>query len=353
MPHENHHAISRRALLTGAAATGLAGLVAACSPSRAAPSSRSSAAAPATTSTPAPTTRGTVAPDTTTPASTPTARAAAAASSARKVTVSSQLDDGTVVGVGMPVVLTFDPAPTDAKAFVAAAKVTVDGKPANGAWHWSKPYAGQPIQAHYRTETYWPANSTITLELPIGGLTAGTGLVYGGALSSLTLHTGDKRVTTVDGRTERAVVMVNDKHYKTMSASLGKSSTPTTTGTKLVMQKGEDVPGTHRLRANGAVRMQNTAHTYDLMVDWSVRVTESGEYLHAAPWNSEIGQVSTSDGCTNLSTANAKWYYGFSRVGDVVIHQHTGGDPIQLWDGYTDWNVPWSTWKQGGLLAPT
>ena len=353
MSHEPNDAISRRALLTGAAATGLAGLLAACSPSRAAPTSRSSAGARTTTSAPAATTPGTIAPSTATSASTPAPSTSTAASNARKITVSSQLDDGTVVGVGMPIVLTFEPAPTDAKAFVAAAKVTVDGQPANGAWHWSKPYAGQPIQAHYRTENYWPANSTITLTLPIGGLAAGTGLVYSGALSSLTLRTGDKRVTTVDGRAERAVVMVNDKHYRTMAASLGKSSTPTTTGIKLVMQKGEDVPGTHRLRANGAVRMQNTAHTYDLMVDWSVRVTESGEYLHAAPWNSEIGQVSTSDGCTNLSTANAKWYYGFSRVGDVVIHKHTGGDQVPLWDGYTDWNVPWSTWKQGGLLSPT
>ena len=119
------------------------------------------------------------------------------------------------------------------------------------------------------------------------------------------------------------------------------------------MQQGENDPGTNHLRPDGAVRMQNTAHTYDLIVDWSVRVTTSGEYLHAAPWNSEIGQVSTSDGCTNLSVADAKWYYHFARVGDVVIHKHTGGDPVQLWDGYTDWNIPWSTYQKGGLLAPT
>ena len=99
--------------------------------------------------------------------------------------------------------------------------------------------------------------------------------------------------------------------------------------------------------------MQNTAHTYDLMVDWSVRVTSSGEYLHAAPWNSEIGQTSTSDGCTNLSTTDAKWFYGFARVGDVVIHEHTGGKQVPEWDGFGDWNVPWSTWRKGGLLKAT
>lgn len=343
--------VSRRALLIGTAGAGLAGLISACSSSNtriAATRTTSGSTAAAQPTAPAAATASTSA-----AAPTSSAPAKAASADARTVTVRSQLDDGTTVGVGMPIVLTFDPSPTDAAAFVAAAKVTVDGKPAAGAWHWSKPYAGQPIQAHYRTADYWPANATIQLELPIGGLSAGKGLAYDGALTSLRLRTGDKRVTTVDGRTERAVVMVNDKHYRTMKASLGKSSTPTKTGIKLVMQKGEDVPGTNRLRPDGAVRMQNTAHTYDLMVDWSVRVTESGEYLHAAPWNSRIGQVSTSDGCTNLSTADAKWYYNFSRVGDVVIHKNTGGDPLPLWDGYTDWNVSWSTWRKGGLLAPT
>lgn len=269
------------------------------------------------------------------------------------VNVASFLGDGQLVGVGMPIVLSFDRAPTDASAFVQAAKVTVDGKPIHGAWYWEKPYADQPVQAHFRPPKFWPANSTVRLELPIDGLSAGKGLVYTGGLSSVTFHTGDERVTHVNGATERAHVRVNGKIYRSMKASLGKSATPTHTGIKLVMQKGEYIPGTHKMRPDGAVRMQNTAHTYDLMVDWSVRVTTSGEYLHAAPWNSKIGRVSTSDGCTNLSTADAKWFYHFSRIGDVVIHTNTGGTMVPVWDGFGDWNLPWSTWQQGGLLKPT
>jgi lipoprotein-anchoring transpeptidase ErfK/SrfK len=269
------------------------------------------------------------------------------------VNVASFLGDGQLVGVGMPIVLSFDRAPTDASAFVQATKVTVDGKPIHGAWYWEKPYADQPVQAHFRPPKFWPANSTVRLELPIDGLSAGKGLVYTGGLSSVTFHTGDERVTHVNGATERAHVRVNGKIYRSMKASLGKSATPTHTGIKLVMQKGEYIPGTHKMRPDGAVRMQNTAHTYDLMVDWSVRITTSGEYLHAAPWNSKIGRVSTSDGCTNLSTADAKWFYHFSRIGDVVIHTNTGGTTVPVWDGFGDWNLPWSTWQQGGLLKPT
>lgn len=344
MSDSPHAHISRRALLAGVAGTGLAGLLTACS-----------ATSSPTKARPAGTTTGTSPSTATSSSSTPTSAAAtsSASAAAREVSVMSIFDDGTTVGVGMPIVLMFSPSPTDATAFVKAAKVTVNGQPVTGAWRWSQPYAGEPMQAHFRMQDYWPANATIQLELPIAGLSAGTGLAYSGALSSLKMLTGHKVVTTVDGLNERADVMVNDSLYRTMRVSLGKSQTPTTTGTKLVMQKGEDTPGTNTLRPDGAVRMQNTAHTYDLLVDWSVRVTQSGEYLHAAPWNSEIGRVSTSDGCTNLSVADAKWYYNFATVGDVVIHKNTGGAPVQLWDGYTDWNIPWATYQQGGLLSPT
>ena len=348
--HPEGHHVSRRALLLGGLGSAAA-LLAACSSG----SSTTRGNGQATTTRPTPAApSGPVTSPGGTSSSAPKAPASSSASTAagRPVTVSSYLGDGALVGVGMPIVLAFDPAPTDAAAFVAAAKVTVDGKPVDGAWWWEKPYADQPVQAHFRMRDYWPANSTVRVDLPIGGLSAGKGLVYRGQLTSLTFKTGDKHVVRINGATEKAVVEVNDKHHRTMKASLGKSATPTYTGTKLVMQKGEYVPVTTQLRPSGAVRMQNTAHTYDLMVDWSVRITSSGEYLHAAPWNSEIGRVSTSDGCTNLSVADAKWFYGFARIGDVVIHENTGGSTVPSWDGYADWNVPWSTWQRGGLLRP-
>ena len=46
---------------------------------------------------------------------------------------------------------------------------------------------------------------------------------------------------------------------------------------------------------------------------WSVRMTNSGEYIHAASWNGgNIGVRSTSNGCTNLNTADAEWYFDFA-----------------------------------------
>lgn len=345
--------VSRRALLLGGISAGAAVLAACSSGTRAARPAGSVSAVNSPTPTAtgsAPATPGAAASATGSAPASSVAATSTSPATGRPVTVSSYLGDGALVGVGMPVVLSFEPAPTDSTAFVKAARVTVDGTAVQGAWYWEKPYADQPVQAHFRMRDYWPANSTVKVDLPIGGLSAGRGLVYRGALESLTFRTGDKRVIRVDGAKKTAVVEVNGKHHRTMKASLSKSKTPTQTGTKLVMQKGEFVPGTRRLRPDGAVRMQDTAHSYDLMVDWSVRITSSGEYLHAAPWNSEIGQTSTSDGCTNLSVADAMWFYGFTRIGDVVIHERAGGKPVPVWDGFGDWNVPWAVWQRGGLL---
>jgi lipoprotein-anchoring transpeptidase ErfK/SrfK len=122
------------------------------------------------------------------------------------------------------------------------------------------------------------------------------------------------------------------------------------------MQKGENDPRTGRLRPDGEVRMVSNApgNTYDEIVPWSIRVTNSGEYVHAASWNTgNIGSRSTSNGCTNLNVDDAKWFYGFSRIGDVVTYAHTGGSPMPSWDGYGDWNVDWSTWVRGGAVTAT
>lgn len=267
---------------------------------------------------------------------------------ARTVRVTSDLNDGAVVGIGEPIVLNFDPAPTDSRAFTKAVTVTVNGRPADGAWYWEKPYADQPIQAHYREQKYWPAHAKIEVKLPIGGLSAGKGLAYGSKLTSVSFSTGAAHVSTVDAQREQMTVTSDGQPVRTIPVSLGKAATPTTNGVKIVMQKGEDVPSSNTLRPNGAVRMVGPG--YDELVDWSVRMTADGEYVHAAPWNSHIGQVSTSNGCTNLSVADAKWFYDFSLLGDVVQYANTTGSAMNPLDGLGDWNINWTQWQQGGQL---
>ena len=268
------------------------------------------------------------------------------------VHVSSLESDGQTYGVGMPIVLLFSPAPTDSSAFTKAVTVTVNGQPAGGAWFWEQPTADEKksnsIEAHYRPQHYWQADSSVHVDIPIGGLSAGRGLVFSDKLTSLDIKIGDAHVATVNATTLAMTVTANGNVVKTIPVSLGAAATPTYNGVKVVMQKGEDTPGTNTLRPSGAVRMVGPG--YDEIVSWSVRVTRSGEYVHAAPWNSRIGQASTSNGCTNLSTADAQWYYNFAQIGDVVQYSGTTGTKMPSWDGFGDWNVPWGQWAQGGLL---
>ena len=289
---------------------------------------------------------------TTAPSSEPASETHTPSGPTTTVHVSALQSDGATYGVGMPIVLFFSPPPTDSTAFTNAVKVTVDGRPADGAWFWEQPthdeVVSHTVEAHYRMPGYWPAHSRIHVGIPIKGLSAGKGLAYSGALTSLDFSIGAKHISTVDGRAERMRVYSDNKLVKTIRVSLGAAKTPTYTGIKVVMQKGEDVPDSDKLRPDGAVRMVGPG--YDEIVDWSVRVTRSGEYVHSAPWNGLIGQTSTSNGCTNLFPDPAKWFYKFARVGDVVTYANTGGSTMPSWDGFGDWNVTWPQWQQGGLL---
>lgn len=261
--------------------------------------------------------------------------------------------DGGVYGVGMPIIVRFDKRVTDKTAFERAAAVTVNAKPVSGAWYWQRSSAdGKAVEAHFRQQAYWAANSRVQVNLPIKNLSAGKGLRYDNDLT-LDMTTGPRQITRVDCATKKVTVTRDDKVVRTMPTSCGKAKTPTYNGVKVVMQKGEAKPGSSQLRPNGAVRMTSNdpGNTYDLIVPWSVRLTMSGEYTHAASWNGgNIGRRSTSNGCTNLNEADAKWLYDFSRLGDVMVYTNTGGGRTPSWDGYGDWNVDWATYSDGGLL---
>lgn len=256
----------------------------------------------------------------------------------------------------MPVVAYFSAAITDGKDFSQATTFTVNGQQITGHWYFEKSdqdmiTAGYPLQGHYRPDQtagsaipYWAPNATVHMDMKTKGVSAGDGMVFDDSLT-LDFSTGDAMISYVDGAAESMKVTDNGNTVATYKVSLGKASTPTYSGTKVVMQLGEDdASGT--LRPNGTVLMEGAP------VQWSVRVTQSGEYLHAAPWNSEIGQKSLSHGCTNMETADAqKFYQTYAHIGDVVIYTNTGGSPMPSWDGYGDWNVSSAVWNSGGLVS--
>lgn len=272
----------------------------------------------------------------------PVTSSAPAVATGEPVHVSLLEGDGGVYGIGMPIIAYFDRAPTDAGEFERAVTVTVNGTPVQGGWYWQR--SGRPgaaLEAHYRLRQYWPAHAKIDVDFPIKGLSAGRGLVFENDLT-LSISTGPANITTVDGATKKMTVTSDGRTMFTFPVSLGAADTPTYGGVKVVMEKDR----VQRMRsAPGA------ADPYDLKVPWSVRLTNSGEFVHSASWNGgNIGIRSTSHGCTNLTVADARRYFDFARIGDVFTYVNTGGPKMPSWDGYGDWNVPWPAWQTGGVL---
>lgn len=254
--------------------------------------------------------------------------------------------DGETYGVGMPVIAYFSKKVTDAAAFDKAVTVTVDGRPAGGAWYWEPSSRSQyAMEAHYRPPTYWPAHATIKVSMPLTGLWAGQGLAFDNNVT-LTMHTGAAQLATIDGTpgADTMTITSDGQPVKTLRVSLGKSTTPTYLGTALVMAKANP----QEMKSDPGEQP-----AYDLMVPWSVRMTNEGEFIHDAYWNNQIGQVNTSHGCTNLNPTDAQWYYNWALIGDPVTWINTGTtQTIPATDGWGDWNLPWATYSRGGLLPP-
>lgn len=260
------------------------------------------------------------------------------------VHVSVNLNDGSDVGVGMPIIATFKTKITDAKAFETATKVTADGQPVDGAWYfeYSDPASGHLMEAHYRPEKYWPAHARIHMDLPVQGLSAG--IYHGRQLlfdNSLTLDftTHAANISVVDDATHKMTVTSDGKPWGTFPVSLGAPNTPTSRGIKVIMEKGASIcmsgPGYH-----------------ECGVKFTQRLTYGGEYLHAAPWNYPhiASGIDSSNGCTNLYTQDAQKLYGFLQVGDPVEYPNASGPKMQLGMGYGDWNITWSQWLTGGAV---
>jgi lipoprotein-anchoring transpeptidase ErfK/SrfK len=250
--------------------------------------------------------------------------------------------DGSTVGVGMPVIVTFNKKITDAKPFVQNTKVTVNDQPVNGGWYfeYSAPKSGHLMEAHYRMQNYWPAHARVHVEFNLKGVSAGKGLAFDGKLASLDFQTGPRNIALVNDANHTITVTSDGRQKYKFPVSLGSNKTPTSHGIKVIMEKGLDIS----MRGPGY---------YDPHVKFTQRLTYGGEYLHAAPWNTyNINHgIDSSNGCTNLHPNDAKTLYDFLRIGDVVEYPNANGPQMTMGAGYGDWNVNWAEWQSGGALA--
>jgi lipoprotein-anchoring transpeptidase ErfK/SrfK len=248
---------------------------------------------------------------------------------------------GETVGVGMPVIVTFDLPVKNKALFERNMQVTTD-KDVEGSWSWINDRV-----AHYRPKDFWPAGTKVTVNLRLNGLPAGHG-IYGQQDQKVPFKIGRKVVSTVNVTAHRLAVDIDGKRARTIPVSTGDAKHRTRQGTKVIMEKFSKVDMD---AATTGVDSEDPGY-YNLSdVKWAMRVTNSGEFLHAAPWSvGSQGHANVSHGCTGMSTANADWFFHQSRRGDVVKYINSPRG-IEDQNGWTDWNVSWDDWQAGSALT--
>jgi lipoprotein-anchoring transpeptidase ErfK/SrfK len=246
------------------------------------------------------------------------------------------------VGVGMPIMVTFTHPVQDRLAVEKSLEVRA-ARPVDGAWHWMN-----DTQAVYRTRKFWPANQQVGFTAHLSGVRAAPGL-YGTADRTTSFTIGRRMVSTVDTRTHQMLVKKDGKVAQEMAISAGMATTreyTTTSGIHLTMEKGNPV----RMISPG--RAKGDPGFYDVMIGYAVRISNSGEYVHAKNNIWAQGRANVSHGCVNARPDQAAWFYGNALRGDPVIV--TGTDRALEWNnGWGYWQLSWDEWlKDSAIHTP-
>ncbi|MFC4534905.1 L,D-transpeptidase [Sphaerisporangium dianthi] len=248
---------------------------------------------------------------------------------------------GETVGVGMPIMVRFSRPVGDKEAVEQALKVTAE-KPVAGAWRWI-----DDSLAIYRTAKYWPAHQKVRFAAYLEGVRAGKD-VYGVRNYATTMKIGAAWVSSVNTRSHTMIVRKDGKIVQRMAISAGKATTreyTTTNGVHLTMERGNPVtmisPG----------KKKGDPGYYKEIVNHAVRISNSGEYVHSAPWSvGSQGRANVSHGCVNARPDQARWFYENFHRGDVV--KIAGTNRALEWNnGWGYWQMPYKQWKKGSALA--
>ncbi len=244
-----------------------------------------------------------------------------------------------VVGVAMPIVVLFHQAPVDKAA--AERKLTVTSTPAvEGSWHWMS-----SKQVVYRPKDFWTTGTKVDVTADMTGVEFAKN-TWGVNRAPVHFEIGRNQVSTVDIRAHRLTVQQDGQTVRTIpvTTGMGTGKYATRNGTKVIITK----ESSHRMTAPGVA--QDDPEYYNLVVRYAMRLTWSGEFIHAAPWSvGSQGRANVSHGCTGMSTANAQWMMANSMIGDPVNYVN-GVRSLAIDNGWAFWNMPYDQWVQGSAL---
>ncbi|WP_030202044.1 Ig-like domain-containing protein [Streptomyces sp. NRRL S-87] len=260
-------------------------------------------------------------------------------------------EDGSTVGVGMPVSINFDKPIKDKKAVQSAIDVSSSGgQEVVGHWFNSQ-------RLDFRPEQYWKAHSTVTLKLKLDGVEGAPG-VYGVQERTVTFQIGRSQVSVVDAKKKTMQITRDGQVIKTVPISAGSPENPTYNGQMVISEKFKET------RMNGATvgfTDDKGKGAYDIKdVPHAMRLSTSGTFVHGNYWGdrSVFGSVNTSHGCVGLADVKgagdpdqpAAWFFNNSLIGDVVTVTNSPDRQIKPDNGLNGWNMSWSEWKAGSAV---
>jgi len=249
---------------------------------------------------------------------------------------------GEVVGVGEPIVVNFNKKVKN-KAEVEAALVVRTSQPVLGAWAWR-----DNRTVEFRPKALWPGDMDVQVDLNLTGVQAKPG-VFGKTNTSDSFSFRPSMVSVVDANTHTMNVYKAGELIRTIPVTTGKPGVETRSGTKVLITKERS-----RIMdaATGGTTLESPDY-YRVNAEYAMRMTYSGEFVHAAPWSTgSQGSANVSHGCVGMSTANGEWWWNQNEIGDVVVVENT---PIIQGDdgnGLTVWNAPWDEWLAKSLTGP-
>jgi lipoprotein-anchoring transpeptidase ErfK/SrfK len=257
----------------------------------------------------------------------------------------SNMGDNQVYGVGAPIVLTFTKGIPEAARAAVQRRLFVQSTPAQeGAWNWFS-----DKEVHFRSKDFWQVGTKISIRGLFRGVALGNGLYGDDDLSIDASIVPSALRIDIDDKTKTLTVTQDGKVIKTVPASLGKATTPSSSGNMVIMTRATQE--IFDSSTNGVP--VNSPGGYKETVYYPLRLTWDGQYIHAAPWSvGQQGRFDVSHGCTNIAPDAAKWLYEISHVGDPVTVKNTGS-PLQWTDGWTDWDRPWEEYIKGSAIPYT
>ncbi|MEU5594802.1 Ig-like domain-containing protein [Streptomyces sp. NPDC020298] len=247
-------------------------------------------------------------------------------------------EDGSTVGVGMPVTVTFGKAIVNKAAVESSIQVSSSsGQRSVGHWF-------NDNRLDFRPKSYWKPGSTVTVTLNLQGVQ-----------KTVTFKVGRSQISTVDARTKTMAVVRDGKTIRTIPISSGSPEHPTYNGQMVISEKFRHI------HMNGASvgLMKDSKPAYDIKaVPHAMRLSDSGTFIHGNYWGADsvFGHVNTSHGCVGLKDVRgggddrqpAAWFFDNSLIGDVVIVKNSEDKTALAPDnGLSDWNMPWSEWVAG------